>query len=75
ACRRGDPMKTGSRSDLTNIWRWNAQAGYWALVRDAYRENVARWLEIFRSDEPGVVFKASKKRPHKSPGVTHGEER
>lgn len=54
---------------LTNIWRWNATAGYWALVRDAYPENVARWLDILSGDEPGTVFKASRKRPVKAPAA------
>ena len=56
-------------SALTNIWRYNARSGYWELVRDTYPENTARWLEILRGDEPGVTFKAAKKRPTKAPGV------
>lgn len=55
------------KSELTNIWRWNPTGGYWALVRDSYRENVARWLAIFQGDEPGAVFKVSKRRPTKGP--------
>lgn len=54
-------------SDLTNIWRYSPATGYWVLVRDTYRENAARWLEILRGDEPGAVFKASKRRPVKAP--------
>lgn len=52
---------------MVNIWRYNATTGYWMLVRDAYPENVARWLDILRGDEPGVAFKASKRRPIKAP--------
>ncbi len=52
---------------LTNIWRFNAVTGCWMLVRDCYKENARRWLEIFKGDEPGVVFKVSKKRPSKRP--------
>lgn len=55
------------RSDLTNIWRYNATAGHWELVRDTYTENAARWLEILQGDEPGATFKASKRRPTKAP--------
>lgn len=57
------------KSELTNIWRWNARAGYWALVRDTYTDNAANWLAVFRGDEPGVTFKASKKRPVKGPSL------
>ncbi len=54
-------------SELTNLWRWNAAGGYWALVRDSYRENAKRWLAIFQGDEPTATFKISKRRPVKAP--------
>lgn len=56
-------------SSLTNIWRYNVVSGGWELVRDTYLENAERWLEILRGDEPGVTFKAAKKRPTKAPGA------
>ena len=54
-------------SDLVNIWRYDKVTGYWNLVRDCYRENAKRWLEIFRQDEPDVTFKAQRRRPVKAP--------
>jgi hypothetical protein len=55
------------KSELTNIWRWNKRAGYWALVRDTYIENAGRWLAILRGDEPGETFKTAKRRPVTAP--------
>lgn len=52
---------------LTKIWRYEPCTGYWALVRDSYPENVARWLEILRGDEPGNAFRAADKRPNGKP--------
>ena len=44
--------------------RWNAFRGaHWAIERDCNPDNVQDWLKIFRADEPGVVFVASKRRP------------
>ena len=54
-------------SELTNIWKYNPATGSWTLVRDSYKENAPRWMEIFQGDEPDAVFKISKKRPVKSP--------
>lgn len=52
---------------LINIWRWEPVEGYWKLMRDCYKDRAASWLKIFRGDEPGRVFKASKRRPIKAP--------
>ena len=54
-------------SDLTNIWRYDPITGGWNLMRDTYKENAARWLEICQQDEPGAVFKVSKRRPVNPP--------
>lgn len=54
-------------SELTNIWRYSPTTGGWTLMRDTYKENANRWLEILQGDEPGVVFKIAKRRPTKEP--------
>lgn len=51
------------KSELTKIWSYNAITGYWKLERDCYFERREDWLRIFRGDEPGKVFKASRVRP------------
>lgn len=56
-----------TKPQIVNIWKFNAATGYWQLVRDCYRENAARWLEIFQGDEPDTVFKAQRTRPTKAP--------
>ena len=57
---------------MTNIWRYNCAGGYWELIRDSYPENVERWLEILRGDEPDRAFRASHNRPEAPP---HWHER
>lgn len=54
-------------SELTNIWRYDAHNGEWNLMRDTYKENAQRWLEILQGDEPGAVLKIAKRRPTKEP--------
>ena len=54
-------------SELVNIWRYDPHNGEWNLIRDTYKENAARWLEIMRADEPGATFRAAKRRPVKPP--------
>lgn len=54
-------------SELTNIWRYDAHNGEWNLMRDTYKENAQRWMEIMQGDEPGAVFKIAKRRPTKEP--------
>lgn len=56
-------------SRLMKIWRWNEVTGYWKYERDCYRENTENWLKIFSDDEPGVVFRASNRRPVKAPAA------
>lgn len=56
-------------SQLTNIWKYNTVSGCWMLVRDTYKENSKRWLEILKGDEPSVQFKISKRRPVKAPMI------
>lgn len=52
---------------LSKIWRYNVTTGCWAYVRDCYKERTQDWLRIFRSDEPGAVFKVAAHRPRKPP--------
>ncbi len=54
-------------SDLTNLWRWEPTTGYWKLMRDCYKDRAQAWLKIYQGDEPGRVFKLSKRRPIKAP--------
>lgn len=54
-------------SELTNLWRYDAHNREWNLMRDTYKENAQRWLEILQGDEPGAVFKIAKRRPTKEP--------
>lgn len=52
---------------LKKIWRFNPITGYWGYERDSYPENVDRWLELLRGDEPGVAFRESPTRPQGQP--------
>ncbi len=52
---------------MIHLWRYNATTGYWALARSCTPEDAARWLEIWRRDEPKVSFVLAKRRPRKSP--------
>lgn len=54
-------------SELTNIWRYDADNREWNLMRDTYKDNAERWLVILQGDEPGAVFKIAKRRPTKEP--------
>lgn len=40
-----------------------ARGNHWRYERDTTEENAQAWLAIFRSDEPGVIFLASNKKP------------
>lgn len=55
------------KTEIVRIWQYNRVTGYWLLVRDCYRENAKRWLEIFSGDQPGEVFKAQLRRPKSPP--------
>lgn len=40
-----------------------AQGNHWQYERDCTEANVQEWLAVFRKDEPGVTFIASKRKP------------
>jgi len=67
----------------TKIWRrddWKAPGTLepikydWKLVRSAVADEVDRWLEIYRRDEPHVVFIATPTKPRakKGPKIIRG---
>jgi hypothetical protein len=62
-----DWRKVPPVSELTNIWAYDRASGGWRLVRDTYKDNAARWLEILRGDDPGTAYKVSKRRPVAAP--------
>lgn len=46
--------------------RYSAAKGkHWQEERSCAEDNVQAWLAVFRGDEPGVLFIASKRRPAK----------
>lgn len=55
------------KTELVKIWRYNTATGYWALMRDCYKENAGKWLDILQGDEPDATFKATNRRPTKAP--------
>lgn len=42
-----------------------ARGNHWVLERETTEEDAQAWLKIFRDDEPGVLFLASKRKPAK----------
>ena len=50
----------------TKLWsyRWSFARGWqWQLERECYIETSLEWLDVFKKDEPDIVFKLSKKKP------------
>ena len=53
-------------SDQLTIWRltWSHATGvYWLAMRLCQKDDAESWLSIFRKDESGVTFQASRKKP------------
>lgn len=40
-----------------------AQGNHWVAERKVTEENVQAWLEVFRKDEPAVLFLAATRKP------------
>lgn len=54
-----------AKDELT-IWRltWSHATGvYWLGMRICQASDAESWLDIFRKDERGVTFEASRKKP------------
>lgn len=50
------------------IWsfRYSVAHGYnWVIERECQESGALQWLEIFRKDEPNVLFLASIRKPPK----------
>ncbi len=53
----------GVQPELTYIWRRDPRSGMWRFARDSLPQNIEAWLKVLRDTEPGVEFKASRRRP------------
>ena len=40
-----------------------ARGNHWQYERDCQEENLQAWLNIFREDEPNVIFIANNRKP------------
>lgn len=40
-----------------------ARGNHWVIEREVTEETCQQWLEIFRKDEPNVLFLVSDKKP------------
>lgn len=48
---------------VTYIWRRDPRSGLWRVARDSLPQNTDAWLKVLRDTEPGVEFKASRRKP------------
>jgi hypothetical protein len=48
---------------MTKLWRWNAAAVRWDLVRECHGHEAAEWQRIFECAESGATFFVAARRP------------
>lgn len=56
-------VAVSGQPELTYIWRRDPRSGVWRFARDSLPKNTEAWLKVFRDTEPGVEFKASRRKP------------
>lgn len=64
--------------DLVGIWSWrrsDAWGWYWHLENQVQAYNAGTYLDIFRRDEPKVIFEAASKQPTRPPEHLDGSRR